>query len=141
MEGYKVIKEFGSAKEGDVFTKVDGLEGLWDFQKTIQLDDAETFVSMTFDSSTMNSLEEKGYVVGYESEEECDNCDNCCCNNKLRIVKEFVDESISTYTEDYEELMREYDKGNVQPCVKVEAETVYHNLIKVLNTIKGLLDE
>ena len=46
-----------------------------------------------------------------------------------------------TYTKDYNELMKDYNEGNVQQCVKVEAETVYHNLNKVLNSIKDLLDE
>ena len=48
---------------------------------------------------------------------------------------------IDTYTKDYNELMKDYNEGNVQQCVKVEAETVYHNLNKVLNSIKDLLDE
>ena len=31
------------------------------------------------------------------------------------------------------------NKGEIQPCVKLEAETVYYNLNKVLNKIKDTL--
>ena len=32
--------------------------------------------------------------------------------------------------------MDKYSEGKVPPCVKLEAETVYYNLTKVLNKIK-----
>ena len=36
-------------------------------------------------------------------------------------------------------MKKKADKGEVQPCVKVEAETVYYNLTKVLTRIKDEL--
>lgn len=119
MEGYKVIKDFSFAEKGDVFTKVEDLN-LWELQKS-----------------------EVIYVIWYSEEVEKDNNeDECeCCCNKLEKVKEYVNTLIDTYTKDYNELMKDYNEGNVQQCVKVEAETVYHNLNKVLNSIKDLLDE
>lgn len=142
MEGYKVIKEFSFAEKGDVFTKVEDLN-LWELQKSETKPEMETYTSMAFDSSTMNELAKKDYVIWFSEEaEEDDNEDKCerCCD-KLEKVKEYVNTLIDTYTKDYNELMKDYNEGNVQQCVKVEAETVYHNLNKVLNSIKDLLDE
>jgi hypothetical protein len=142
MEGYKVIKDFSFAEKGDVFTKVEDLN-LWELQKSETKPEMETYTSMAFDSSTMEELANKDYVIWYSEEaEEDDNEDECerCCD-KLEKVKEYVNTLIDTYTKDYNELMKDYNEGNVQQCVKVEAETVYHNLNKVLNSIKDLLDE
>lgn len=142
MEGYKVIKEFSFAEKGDVFTKVEDLN-LWELQKSETKPEMETYTSMAFDSSTMEELANKDYVIWYSEEaEEDDNEDECerCCD-KLEKVKEYVNTLIDIYTKDYNELMKDYNEGNVQQCVKVEAETVYHNLNKVLNSIKDLLDE
>lgn len=142
MEGYKVIKEFSFAEKGDVFTKVEDLN-LWELQKSETKPEMETYTSMAFDSSTMEELANKDYVIWYSEEvEKDDNEDECeCCCDKLEKVKEYVNILIDTYTKDYNELMKDYNEGNVQQCVKVEAETVYHNLNKVLNSIKDLLDE
>ena len=142
MEGYKVIKDFSFAEKGDVFTKVEDLN-LWELQKSEVVSDTETYTSMAFDSSTMEELANKDYVIWYSKEaEEDDNEDECeCYCDKLEKVKEYVNTLIDTYTKDYNELMKDYNEGNVQQCVKVEAETVYHNLNKVLNSIKDLLDE
>lgn len=131
MEGYKVIKDFSFAEKGDVFTKVEDLN-LWELQKSEVVSDTETYTSMAFDSSTMEELANKDYVIWY-SEEAQEGVDE--------KVKEYVNTLIDTYTKDYNELMKDYNEGNVQQCVKVEAETVYHNLNKVLNSIKDLLDE
>lgn len=142
MEGYKVIKEFSFAEKGDVFTKVEDLN-LWELQKSETKPEMETYTSMAFDSSTMDELAKKDYVIWFSEEaEEDDNEDECerCCD-KLEKVKEYVNTLIDIYTKDYNELMKDYNEGNVQQCVKVEAETVYHNLNKVLNSIKDLLDE
>lgn len=142
MEGYKVIKEFSFAEKGDVFTKVEDLD-LWELQKSETKPEMETYTSMAFDSSTMDELAKKDYVIWFSEEaEEDDNEDECerCCD-KLEKVKEYINTLIDTYTKDYNELMKDYNEGNVQQCVKVEAETVYHNLNKVLNSIKDLLDE
>lgn len=138
MEGYKVIKEFSFAEKGDVFTKVEDLN-LWELQKSETKPEMETYTSMAFDSSTMDELAKKDYVIWFnEDENDCCVCD--CCD-KLEEVKKYVNTLIDTYTKDYNELIKDYNEGNVQQCVRVEAETVYHNLNKVLNSIKDLLDE
>ena len=121
MEGYKVIKDFSFAEKGDVFTKVEDLN-LWELQKSEVVSDTETYTSMAFDSSTMEELANKDYVIWYSEEaEEDNNEDECeCCCDKLEKVKEYVNTLIDTYTKDYNELMKDYNEVNVKKCVKVE---------------------
>ena len=33
------------------------------------------------------------------------------------------------------------DEGKIQPCVKVESDTVHYNLLKVLNALKDIINE
>ena len=139
MEGYKVIKDFSFAEKGDVFTKVEDLN-LWELQKSEIESESEVHTTIVFDSSTMEELANKEYVMLCDEDTEDANDCECCCD-KLEKVKEYVNTLIDTYAKDYNELMQDYNEGNVQQCVKVEAETVYHNLNKVLNSIKDLLDE
>jgi len=139
MEGYKVIKEFGDAKKGDIFTKVDDLD-MWNLTKEEHKDNYDSCFTMTFCNSTMKELEDNKYVIKFDEDAEAD-CMCCDCCSKLEKVKDLVNSLIDTYTNDYEELIKNYNEGNVQTCVRVEAETVYHNLNKVLNKIKDLLNE
>lgn len=140
MEGYKVIKNFGDAEKGDVFTKVDDLN-MWTLIKESHDDNCDYCSTMTFDTNTMEDLVEKDYVVWESDDVTCDECAECECCTKLNKLDDYITTLLNTYTKDYNDLMKEYNDGNVQQCVKVEAETVYHNLNKVLNSIKDLLNE
>ena len=85
---------------------------------------------MTIEPKEIDKLVYEGYLVKVEDD-----------NDKLNKISDKVNELIDTYTKDYTALLTEYEKGGVQPCVKVEAETVYTNLIKVLNALKKEIDE
>lgn len=126
---YKVIKPFDNAIKGDIFSnEYDGSL----FEMTREVENSRSFseINMTIDSDEIASLVEDGYLVKVEDGDE-----------KLNRISDKVDELIDTYTKDYTALLTEYEKGGIQPCVKVEAETVYTNLIKVLNALKKEIDE
>lgn len=79
-----------------------------------------------------------------ESKDQCsDNIKPEMTNSDLKLKKiaDTIEKLILTYDNDHKNLMEEYNNGNVQTCVKVEAETVYTNLIKVLNKIKEIVNE
>ena len=114
MEGYKVIKDFSFAEKGDVFTKVEDLN-LWELQKSEVISDTETYTSMAFDSSTMEELANKDYVIWYSEEvEKDDNEDECeCCCDKLEKVKEYVNgakNNCENYSYDYSRKTYEKDE-------------------------------
>lgn len=56
--------------------------------------------------------------------------------DKISATVKFIDSLLNQYEDDYKEVMQKYKEGKVQPCVKVEAETVYFNLTKVLNKVR-----
>lgn len=141
MKEYKVIKPFGNALKGDVFKQVEEGDDLY-YMVRYEDDDCvskdtekyiKSWVSMELDDITVTSLVNDGYLTLIQNEENS--------SNKLDELKVFIESMISTYQKDYKNLMDSYNEGNVQPCVKVEAETVYYNLMKVLETIKNKINE
>jgi hypothetical protein len=55
--------------------------------------------------------------------------------SKVKEIVDFCIEKKDQFKNDYEELTEQYNNGDVPPCVKTEADTVYFNLNKVLDKI------
>lgn len=131
MKQYKVIKEFGCAQKGDVLKENE--EGL--FELSVECDCADMYCSRSIciSADIANTLVSAEFLEEFEEVEEED----------ARIVKVlgFCNEKIEQYTADHEALIAQYNEGEVPQCVKVEADTVYFNLIKVLNKIKDIINE
>jgi len=131
MKQYKVIKEFGCAQKGDVLKENE--EGL--FELSVECDCADMYCSR----SICISADIANTLVSAEFLEEFEEVDADCV--KVVKVLEFCNEKIEQYTADHEALIAQYNEGEVPQCVKVEADTVYFNLIKVLNKIKDIINE
>lgn len=126
---YKVIEDFGSAKKGDILDDEEYRDlGLVSFY----IEDGNYTRVMTMDYETADSFVEDGKLEIIEDEPEV----TCTCCDKINTTVELIDTLLNQYKADYTEVMTKYNAGKVQPCVKVEAETVYFNLNKVLNKIK-----
>ena len=134
MKQYKVIKEFGCAQKGDVLQENE--EGLFELTVECDCNDCYSSRSICVSSDIADTLALAGYLEEFE---ECEPI--CPSEEKLKEVLNFVDEKIEQYTADHEALTAQYNEGDVPQCVKVEADTVYFNLIKVLNKIKELIHE
>lgn len=119
---YKVIKEFASAKKGDMLVMDE--TGLVSFNIT----EDSSSRAMSMDCDTADDLCEKGYLLELNDTED-----------KISSTVEFIDNLLDTYESNMRETLEKADKGEIQPCVKLEAETVYYNLNKVLNKIKDTL--
>lgn len=140
MKTYKVIKSFGSAKKGDIFTQQYDMNHnstkTYEMSRTDEHKDGEsvTQVLITMSQDIVDELVEKGFMM--EIKEEFNNYEQ-----KVNDIAEYVDELIDTYENSYQDMIESFHNGDVQPCVKVEAETVYYNMIKVLNSIKNKINE
>lgn len=141
MKTYKVIKSFGSAKKGDIFTQKYDMNHngtkTYEMCRTDEHKDGEsiTQILITMSQDIIDEFVEKGFMIEVKSEES---------NNyeqKVNDIAEYVDELIDTYENSYQDMIESFHNGDVQPCVKVEAETVYYNMIKVLNSIKNKINE
>lgn len=133
MKTYKVIKEFGCAQKGDVLNE--NKEGLFELVVECDCNDCYSSRSVCISSDIADTLATAGYLEEFEEEV------NEQYANKVKEVLDFVEEKIEQYAADHEALTAQYNEGDVPQCVKVEADTVYFNLIKVLNKIKEIINE
>lgn len=117
---YTFKKDFGFFKANDVLTWDKDLNAF-----TMDVKEDNSFRSAMIDANTAEDLYEEGLLTKVEPK-----------NDKVNATVEFIDSLLKQYEDDYEEVMQKYKEGKVQPCVKVEAETVYFNLTKVLNKVR-----
>ena len=118
---YTFKKDFGFFKANDVLTWNEDIDAF-----TMDVKDGNSFRSAMIDERTVEDLRLEGLLVANDEPE----------NDKINTTVEFIDSLLKQYENDYEEVMQKYKEGKVQPCVKVEAETVYFNLTKVLNKVR-----
>ena len=134
MKQYKVIKEFGCAQKGDILNENE--EGLFELSVECDCNDCYSSRSICISSDIADTLAHAGYLEEFEEVMA-----TCPSEEKLEEVLNFLEEKIEQYTADHEALTSQYNEGDVPQCVKVEADTVYFNLIKVLNKIKEIINE
>lgn len=127
MKTYKVIKEFGSAKKGDLLT-YDNASSLY----LLDITEEGNCRFMAMDEDTAEGFVNDGYLL-------CLNACNEC--NKLKKIGLFITDLINQYTEDHQAILDKYNEQEIPTCVKVEADTVHFNLIKVLNRIQDIINE
>ena len=134
---YKVIKEFGCAQKGDVLHENE--EGFFELNVECDCSDCYSSRSICISSDIADTLATAGYLEEFDQDEEDRKYNEF--EERLIAVSAFVEEKIEQYTDDHEALLEQYNEGDVPQCVKVEADTVYFNLIKVLNKIKDIINE
>ena len=65
----------------------------------------------------------------------------CDKGDKLKKISLFITDLINQYTEDHQAILDKYNEQEIPTCVKVEADTVHFNLVKVLNRIQDIINE
>ena len=131
MKEYKVIKAFACAEKGDILSYNEDSE-LWEFD--IKEDGKHRFMCM--DEETANEFVNEGNLLELKEDASCEGP-----ANKLCRVLDIINALLEQYTNDNEAIAEKYANGEIQPCVKVEADTVYYNLTKVLNRIKEEIEK
>jgi hypothetical protein len=130
---YKVVKEFGFAKKGDSFNYNEETNMYEMFAEDKESENNATIKrSMAADEFTIGSLCDNGFLSEVNEPEET-------VEDTIKETVDFIDSLLEQYNSDLNETNRKFNNGEIQPCVKLEAETVYYNLNKVLNTIKEKL--
>ena len=137
MKTYKVIKPFNNAIKGDIFfCDPDYDETVYQLERNEVIDNIQSSVYMEISKDIIDEFVKEGYLI--ECNEEDADVEE---DNSLNIVLEHVESLINQYSQDYNNMLKSFEDGDIQPCVKVEAETVYYNLNKVLNSIKDKIYE
>ena len=127
MKKYKVIKDFYPALKGDVFEYDENI-GLYFL--TINKDD-KSFIA--FSEDYMDAIVSKGYLMSIDT--------NSDSKEIITNTVKYIDSLLEQYDSDLRTTQEKAERGEVQPCVKLEAETVYFNLSKVLNAVRNKLTE
>lgn len=137
MKTYKVIKPFNNAIKGDIFfCDPDYDETVYQLERNEITDNIQSTVYMEISKDIIDEFVKESYLI--ECNEEDTDVEE---DNSLNIVLEYVESLINQYSQDYNNMLKSFEDGDIQPCVKVEAETVYYNLNKVLNSIKDKIYE
>lgn len=121
---YTFNKDFGFFKANDELCWDESINAF-----TLDVKEDNGFRSAMIDKNTVEELHKEG-IISMRKEA-----------SKIDLAIKFINDLLSQYEKDYEDMIEKYNDGKVQPCVKVEAETVYFNLTKVLNKIKDILKD
>lgn len=135
MKQYKVVKEFGCAKKGDIFNE--SAEGYFEMDSTSECVDMYSSRNMCVSSNIISALLGAQFIEELKSETE----EKTHTQDKLTSISNFINEMKKQYEQDHQNLINEYNEGNLPACVKVEADTVYFNMNKVLTKIEDLINE
>lgn len=138
MVQYKVVKEFACGKKGDILTWNDETE-MFEFYFKDETSERALFM----DKDTCDEYVDEGYLIVLDDEDEC-SCDDTLLeemSDKLDTIANTIDSLLEQYETDHKKLKEAYNNQEVPTCVKVEADTVYYNLTKVLNKIKDIINE
>lgn len=124
MSDYKVIKDCGLLKKGDQLFWDESLEAY-------TLDESKEGYerSIMINDKLAEDLCKEGFLTTVATDKTV-----------IEDTVEFIDNLVGQYKDDLLEVQNKFEKGEVQPCVKVESETVLYNLIKLANSIKGKLE-
>lgn len=135
MKQYKVIKEFGCAKKGDIFYETS--EGHFEMDNTSECVDMYSNRNMCISPNIINTLLDAKFVEEFNSETK----EEEFAKDKLTSISNFIYEAKEQYKKDHDSLVDEYNEGNLPACVKVGADTVYFNMNKILTKIEELINE
>lgn len=124
---YTFTKDYSFFKAGDILTWDKDINAF-----TMDEENENGFRVAMLDERTAKDIYEQGFL-------STDKDQHNKADETIDKTVELIDTLIDKYEADYKEVIDKYSEGKIQPCVKVEAETVYYNLNKVLTKIKDTL--
>lgn len=124
---YTFTKDYGFFKAGDILNWDEDINAF-----TLDVETENGFRAAMLDERTVEDIYEQGFL-------STDKDQHNKADETIDKTVELIDTLINKYESDYKEVIDKYSEGEIQPCVKVEAETVYYNLNKVLTKIKNTL--
>lgn len=140
---YKVVKPFGCAKRDDIFKTEDGIEYV--MESTNSNDKYTNSRYMMITANYVLELLNGGNLKewGEEIEDETNTDEEYIPSDaelKLIALEAFLDDCTKKYQDNIQKVNEDYKNGKIQPCVKVESETVNYNLLKFIKAVKQILD-
>lgn len=138
---YKVIKPFGCAKIGDIFNfDSDDREFVMEDTRTTKKGTNSRFMSIN--KEYVDALVKGGNLEPYGSEitETEEETLPTIAELKLIALEAFINDCKTKYESNLDKVRKDFEEGKIQPCLKLESETVNQNLLKLINSIQQILD-
>lgn len=127
---YEVIEPFDSLKKGD---KLVYNNGVYEFESQHSGDNFSSYTRVAMNKNIVDEYAKAGllHAVDVPTME----------NDKLKKIATLIARLKNTYNQRKENIEKKYKDGKLQTCVKVEHDTVYFNLMKLLNKIEDIINE
>lgn len=134
IEKYIVVKPFGFLRKGDILT-LDGSLYIFSDEKSANNNDYYSKVNVAFSIEMAQQYEKSGLIEAVEEDT------NTVADNKLKKIAKLISTLKNTYDKRNKNIAKSYEDGKIQTCVKVEHDTVYFNMMKLLNKIESIVNE
>lgn len=134
IEKYIVVKPFGFLRKGDILT-LDGSLYIFSDEKSADNNDYYSKVNVAFSIGMAQQYEKSGLIEAVEEDT------NTIADNKLKKIAKLISTLKNTYDKRNKNIAKSYEDGKIQTCVKVEHDTVYFNMMKLLNKIESIVNE
>lgn len=136
---YEVIKPLAFSsllKESDILVYKDGS---YVFEKEISNDNFHARTKVVLSEALINEYEQAGLIKALSSKDKNESSNTQ--DNKLNKISSLICQLKNSYNQRKNNIEKKYKEGKLQTCVKVEHDTVYFNLMKVLNKIESIINE
>lgn len=131
---YKVIKPFGCAEVDDVFSYNKENENfIMSSEKTT--DNTYSAKSMVISANVIDNYTKAG-LLSPTKEDKIDNN-----SDKVKKLYTEIKRLQNKYNQRNKVVEEKYEAGKMPTCQKVEHDTVYFNLMKVLNKFESIINE
>lgn len=134
---YKVIKPFGPLKIGNILTLDDDMY-IFTYETDSEKSSYYSCVNFAISKEVAESYCKNGFIEPLIDNEPTKECTEC---NKIKEIKTLISQLKNTYNQRKENIEKKYADGKIQTCVKVEHDTVYFNLMKLLNKLETIVNE
>ena len=144
VESYKIIKDKGALKAGEFVNWVSKDE-CFTYEHEDSTDNYYSSITVRLTPNLINKYLSEGVIVPvndeYNAEDEPCDCCNCDkCEAKLKELKRTLASLKNTYNQRAESVRKKYNDDKIPTCVKVEHDTVYFNLMKLIKHIEDILN-
>lgn len=134
IKEYKVIKAFDNLEVGDIL-KYDEDCGMYVYDQILDLEGYSSMKTVAMSESLACEYAKSELLSPVQEETVTSD------EYKIDKIKALIASLKNTYTQRNNSVIERYKKGKIQPCVKVEHDTVHFNLMKLLTKFEEIINE
>lgn len=134
---YKVIKPFGYAEVDDVFSYNEEKDNfILSSEKTSE--HTYSVKTMCISAKVIDNYQKAGLLIPVKEKEDANLGEG---TDKIKKLYTEIKRLQNKYNQRNKVVEKKYAEGKMQTCQKVEHDTVYFNLMKVLNKFESIINE